>query len=96
MATTINKALRFTTPGSHLDIVEKEMPPIPANEIRIRVHKASINPCDIQMWRSPVVGLVASDKGLGRDYSGTIAAIGSDVDDWKVGDRVFGLLFQAV
>jgi reticulon-4-interacting protein 1, mitochondrial len=91
-----NKALRFTTPGSVIEVVEKDVPPLPANELLIKVHNVSINPCDVQMWKSPVVGLVAGDKGIGRDYSGTVVAVGSNVKGWSQGDKVFGLLFQVV
>lgn len=93
---TTSKALRFTTPGSPLQVVEKDVPPLPENEILIRVHKASINPVDIQLWKAQVLGVIAGDKGIGRDYAGTVVAVGSTVKGFEQGDRVFGLLFQAV
>jgi hypothetical protein len=34
---------------------------------------------------------------MGRDFSGTVVAIGEKVKgSWSIGDEVFGLLFQAV
>lgn len=75
---------------------EEELPPLPASELLVKVHSASINPVDIQLWRSGLVGVVAGDKGMGRDFSGTVVAIGSNVKSWKEGDDIFGLLFHVV
>ncbi|KAE8442857.1 hypothetical protein EG329_002599 [Mollisiaceae sp. DMI_Dod_QoI] len=96
MPPSINRALRFTLPGADLEAVEKDIGPLPANEILVRVHAASINPVDIQLWRSKLVGVVAGDKGMGRDFSGTVVAVGSSVKGWAEGDDIFGLLFHAV
>lgn len=94
---TINNALRFEgLPGSDLRIVEKDVLPLPANEILVKVHAASINPCDIQLWRSGLVAVVAGDKGMGKDFSGTIVAVGENVKGWTEGDEIFGLLFHIV
>jgi Alcohol dehydrogenase GroES-like domain len=91
-----NKVLLFTTIGQDLEVVEKEIPPLPANEILVKVHAASINPVDIQLWRSGLVGVVASTKGMGRDFSGTVVAVGSSVRGWADHDDIFGLLFHVV
>lgn len=93
---TVNNALRFTAPASDLEVVKKDIPPLPAHEILVKVHAASINPVDIQLWRSPLVAVVAGDKGMGRDFSGTVVAVGSNVKGWSEGDDIFGLLFSAV
>jgi NADPH:quinone reductase-like Zn-dependent oxidoreductase len=93
---TINKELRFSTLGGDLETLEKEVPPLPANEILVKVHAASINPLDIQLWRSGLVAVVAGDKGMGKDFSGTVVAVGSGVKGWTEGDDVFGLLFHVV
>jgi NADPH:quinone reductase-like Zn-dependent oxidoreductase len=91
-----NKALLFTTIGQDLVVVEKEVPSLPANEILVKVHAASINPVDIQLWRSGLVGVVASPKGMGRDFSGTVVAVGSSVRGWADGEDIFGLFFHVV
>jgi NADPH:quinone reductase-like Zn-dependent oxidoreductase len=93
---TINKALRFSRLGGDLEILEKEVTPLPANEILVKVHAASINPCDIQLWRSGLVAVVAGDKGMGKDFSGTVVGVGSNVNGWAEGDEIFGLLFHVV
>ncbi|KAN0093758.1 GroES-like protein [Hyaloscypha variabilis] len=91
---TINKTLRFSSLGGDLEILEKEVLPLPANEILVKVHAASINPCDIQLWRSGLVAVVAGDKGMGKDFSGTVVGVGSEVKGWVEGDDIFGLLFH--
>ncbi|KAG4437517.1 hypothetical protein IFR05_006989 [Cadophora sp. M221] len=89
------KCLRFEgLPGSDPAIVEKDILPLPGNEILVKVHAASINPCDIQLWRSGLVGVVTGDKGMGKDFSGTVVAVGEKVTSWAEGDEIFGLLFH--
>ena len=92
----LNKALRFEGLGGDLHVIEKEVPPLPANEILVKVKAASINPIDIQLWRSGLLAVVSGDKGMGRDFSGTVVSVGKDVKGWAEGDAIFGLLFQAV
>ena len=94
---TVNNALRFEgLPGSDLRVVEKDVLPLPVSEILVKVHAASINPCDIQLWRSGIVAVVAGDKGMGKDFSGTVVAVGERVKGWAEGDQIFGLLFHIV
>jgi NADPH:quinone reductase-like Zn-dependent oxidoreductase len=60
-------------------------------QVVVDVVAASINGAD---WRVRA-GLYAETKFplvLGRDFSGTVAALGAGVDDLKVGDAVFGVL----
>jgi NADPH:quinone reductase-like Zn-dependent oxidoreductase len=60
-------------------------------QVLVDVVAASVNGAD---WRVRA-GLYADAKFplvLGRDFSGTIAALGAGVDDLKVGDVVFGVL----
>ena len=77
-------------------VTEKEIPLIPAEEVLVKVHAASINPVDVQLWRSQLTGIVAGDKSLGRDFSGTVVQLGKDVQGWEEGDDIFGLVFEAV
>lgn len=62
---------------------------VPApGEIRVKVRSVSLNPVDYKLagrghpdWSWPHV--------LGLDVAGEVEAIGSDVNEWSVGDRVF-------
>jgi NADPH:quinone reductase-like Zn-dependent oxidoreductase len=60
-------------------------------QVVVDVVAASVNGAD---WRVRA-GLYAETKFplvLGRDFSGTVAALGAGVDDLEVGDAVFGVL----
>ncbi|EPE24600.1 GroES-like protein [Glarea lozoyensis ATCC 20868] len=89
-----NKALRFSSIGEDLKVVEIDVPPLLSTEILVKVHAASINPVDIQLWRSGIIGVVSGQKGMGRDFSGTVVSVGSSVQGWTAGDEIFGLLFH--
>ena len=93
---SVNKALRFFSRGGDLQVTEKEVLPLLADEVLVQVHAASINPVDIQLWRAGLVAVVSGDKGMGRDFSGSIVAVGKEVKGWAEGDDIFGLLFEAV
>ncbi|TAQ85161.1 hypothetical protein B7494_g6514 [Chlorociboria aeruginascens] len=90
----VTKTLKFRTPNSDLEVVIEELKPIPANEILIKVHAASINPVDVQIWRSQLIGRVAGQKQMGRDFSGTVVEVGSSVKGWAEGEDIFGMLVQ--
>jgi NADPH:quinone reductase-like Zn-dependent oxidoreductase len=63
-----------------------------AGEVAVDVAAASVNGAD---WRVRV-GLYSSQLKfplvLGRDFSGTVAAVGHGVTDIKIGDDVFGVI----
>ncbi|MEA3408598.1 MAG: alcohol dehydrogenase catalytic domain-containing protein [Chloroflexota bacterium] len=68
-------------------VVEHETPRLGANDVLIEVAYAGICGSDMHAFRGrhpfrepPVV--------LGHEVSGTVAAMGSDVDDFSLGDRV--------
>ncbi|EUC48419.1 hypothetical protein COCMIDRAFT_34104 [Bipolaris oryzae ATCC 44560] len=91
-----NTSLTYTTPCSPPHLTYTPVPTPSPNELLIKVHAAAINPVDIQLWGNPVVGWLAGkkEKGIGRDYSGVIVAVGEEVKKqgkWEVGDEVFGL-----
>lgn len=75
---------------------EIDKPEIKADEVLVETKAISINPVDYKA-RS-VDGLLNMLMGeerpviLGWDISGTVAAIGADVTDFAVGDKVFGMV----
>ena len=76
-----------------LEVVDVEMPIAAPHEILVKVEAASVNPLD---WGSPYImrlqtGLGApSDPRFGRDFAGTVQAVGEQVTEFEVGDRVYG------
>lgn len=94
------KAVVFTKYGEpdvlHLEEVEKPSPK--ENEVLVKVHAASINSWDLELMRGTpffnrlVFGLLKPTKinTLGCDIAGRVEAVGKNVQDFHVGDEVFG------
>jgi NADPH:quinone reductase-like Zn-dependent oxidoreductase len=63
-------------------------------EAHVDVHAASVNAADWKFRSGEYSRHAAAKFPLipGRDFSGVISAVGSGVDDLKVGDAVFGVL----
>ncbi len=79
-------------------IDDLEIREIPSPEIKqpiqvlIRVHAAGLNRADLLQVLGkypPPVGYSPNIPGL--EFAGEIVAVGSEVDRWKIGDRVFGI-----
>jgi NADPH:quinone reductase-like Zn-dependent oxidoreductase len=60
-----------------------------ADDMLIRVHAAGVNPVDWKI-REGYLGKFPLPAILGRDFSGTVEALGQNVHDLHVGDEVFG------
>lgn len=66
-----------------------------SKKILVKVHSAALNPVDLFLYKSAysVTGFFNDHQGTGRDYSGTVAAIGSEAASktgLKEGDSVCG------
>lgn len=87
------EALVLEEPGKieSLTVVQDREKPTPKdNEIRVKVHAAGLNPSDYQV--ASYAGLTSEKKRvLGLDVAGTVDAVGSGVNNFKVGDRVYYL-----
>ncbi|MFU0506326.1 NADP-dependent oxidoreductase [Pseudaminobacter sp. NGMCC 1.201702] len=61
-------------------------------ELLVRVHAAGVNPFDWYAINGYLKDLIQFDLPavLGREFSGTVAAIGAGVDGFSVGDAVLG------
>ena len=72
----------------HVQIQSVPKPAPQADQVRIRVRAASVNPVD---WKQ--AGRAAAGTRLipGRDLSGVIDAVGDPAGPWKVGQAVMGI-----
>jgi NADPH:quinone reductase-like Zn-dependent oxidoreductase len=63
-------------------------------EVLVNVEYASLNGMDLMTWLGYIQGAMPYEFPitLGRDFSGTVAALGAGVAGLKAGDPVFGLL----
>jgi NADPH:quinone reductase-like Zn-dependent oxidoreductase len=66
-------------------------PKIGPGDILVDVAAASVNGADWKV-RTGEYGALKFPYVLGRDFSGTVSALGEGVTDFKVGDAVFGVL----
>ncbi|WFU10336.1 NAD(P)-dependent alcohol dehydrogenase [Rhizobium sp. CB3090] len=75
-------------------IGKADLPQLGSKQVRVIVSAAAINPFDWKL-RKGVMKLFMSrkfPKGMGTDFAGVVAAVGSDVRDISVGDEVFGTM----
>lgn len=87
------KAIAVKNPGGlqNLNIVEKETPTPKSGEVLIRWHATSLNYHDYLVANG---GIPVNDGRIPMsDGAGEIIQLGSDVYDWKVGDRVMSMFF---
>lgn len=95
-----NTSLTYTQPSTPPHLTHTPLPKPGPNDVLVKVHAAAINPVDIQLWGNPVIGWLAGkkEKGIGRDYSGEVVAIGEELQKngkWNIGDEVYGLCNRA-
>ncbi|KAH5629037.1 hypothetical protein HBI23_226250 [Parastagonospora nodorum] len=95
-----NTSLTYTQPSTPPHLTHTPLPECGPNNLLVKIHAAAINPVDIQLWGNPVIGWLAGkrEKGIGRDYSGEVVAIGEELQKsgkWNVGDEVYGLCNRA-
>jgi NADPH:quinone reductase-like Zn-dependent oxidoreductase len=86
----MSRTVKFAKAGGPevLEFIEMEVPAPGPHEVRIKVKAIGINRAE-SMWRNDKY--VESPKlpaGLGYDAAGIVDAVGKDVSDFSVGDRV--------
>lgn len=90
------RAFALTAFGAAPEIIDIPLPEPAEGEVRVRVRAASVNGFDLSAasgrlrdmmeHRFPVV--------LGKDFAGTVDAVGPGVTGYHVGDRVFGVVMK--
>jgi NADPH:quinone reductase-like Zn-dependent oxidoreductase len=97
------KAVVFEKYGSPevLELREVDKPKVADNELLVKVHAASIQQTDIRFrtgtpFMARILGGLFKPKNqiLGCDYSGFVEATGMNVNEYDVGDEVYGQLDQ--
>jgi NADPH:quinone reductase-like Zn-dependent oxidoreductase len=78
--------------SSVLKVVERDKPQPGKHQVLIKVMAASVNPVDwkIRSGRLLIKTGIRPPKVLGSDFAGVVEAIGSQVNDYAVGDEVWG------
>lgn len=91
-------ARRYGGPES-LELREVDKPGPKPNEVRVRVHAASLNAADFEILRGALTARFLSPfrpkhKIPGSDVAGTVEAVGEEVTELRPGDDVVGDLFS--
>lgn len=98
MTATMRAAVQ-TAQGSadHLQMQQVPMPTPKPDEVRVRIHAATVTSGDAFMRKLPrlvypLLGLMGFKfkPTPGHEFAGVIDAVGERVTAWKVGDAVFG------
>lgn len=85
------KAIVLSSFGSADNFVEMDLPipEVREGEVRIKVEAVSFNPVDYQIRKGRPEASRLRSMILGRDLSGTVDAVHSQVSDFKPGDHIF-------
>jgi NADPH:quinone reductase-like Zn-dependent oxidoreductase len=91
------RAFAFTAFGSAPEIHDITLPEPGEGEVRVRVRAASVNGFDLSVASSQLQGMMEHrfPVVLGKDFAGTIDAVGAGVTGYAPGDRVFGVVTKA-
>lgn len=88
------RALAILDDGNPASIHDVDQPQPGPGEIRVRVRAASINGFDVFVANGYLKGMMEHrfPVVIGKDFAGTVDALGDGVTDFAIGDRVFGVV----
>src|SRR4051794_15980637 len=72
-----------------LKLEEVPQPEPGTNQLLVRVHAAGVNPADWK-FREGLLGRQQLPSTIGSDFSGVVDALGPGVEEFRVGQEVFG------
>lgn len=78
--------------NANFEVSEIEKPEVKANHVLVKIAASSVNTIDmmIKNMGSDLPLSPASPALLGMDFSGIVEAVGVGVEDYKIGDEVYG------
>jgi NADPH:quinone reductase-like Zn-dependent oxidoreductase len=86
------RTLRFHTYGEPADVLRLERTVVPnpgVGRIRVTVHACGLTPADWALCRGLFPG--ALPRGIGLEVAETVDAVGEEVTDAAIGDRILGV-----
>src|SRR3989442_951888 len=81
------KAVQVSKPGGDFELIDREIPEPGARQARIRVQACGICHSDVITKEGLFPG-ISYPRVPGHEVAGVIDAVGTDVKDWKKGERV--------
>lgn len=86
------RAAVLTAYGTPLQIREVPLPIPGPREVLVRIMASGVNPLDIKIRRGEAAHAKMTPPAiLGIDMAGVVEAVGAQVDQFRVGDEVFGM-----
>jgi len=89
------KAVYIDSFGAPENLDIREVPDLPRpekNQVLIRVRAAGLNRADLLQVRGLYPPPACYSPNIpGLEFAGEVAAVGDNVSDWQIGDRVFGI-----
>jgi NADPH2:quinone reductase len=91
---TLSTQVTFTQAGAPdvMSFSHNNLLPPQADQVQIRVHAAGVNGPDIKQRMGAYPAPEGASPILGLEVSGEITAIGDNVSEWKLGDKVCALV----
>jgi NADPH:quinone reductase len=88
------RAYVLTEFGATPEFADVEVPEPADGEVRVRIHAAAVNGFDVSVASSYLKDMMEHrfPVVLGKDFAGTVDAVGPGVTGYEVGDRVFGVV----
>ncbi len=89
---TSMKAVQITQIGGPdvMQLVELPVPTPKPHQVRIKVEAVGLNYSDVMIRQGKYLAPTKPPVVLGREFAGTIEAVGESVTGWAVGQQVFG------
>ncbi len=90
------KAIAITGPGASPALVDLPAPSPAEGEVLVRVRGSSVNGFDLSVAHGMLIGMMEHRYPvvLGKDFAGTVEAVGAGVDGFAAGDPVFGVVMK--
>lgn len=92
--TTTMRAAQIDTYSKEGTVVVRDIPvPNPSDDqVLVKVSAASLNPFDLVVMRGDARSMseITFPATIGQDFAGTIVKIGNNVNNFSVGDKVYG------
>src|SRR4051794_18231667 len=91
------KAVVTTEQGARPEVTDVPKPQPGAGEVLVKVQASSVNGFDLSVAGGHVVGMMEHrfPVVLGKDFAGTVEAVGDAVTRFRPGDKVFGVVTKA-
>lgn len=88
------RAVVITEQGAKPELIELPTPRPGPGEVLVRVQASSVNGFDLSVVAGRLAGTMEHrfPVGLGKDFAGTVEAVGDGVTRFKPGDAVFGVV----